>query len=55
VEAVGRLPQLCRSEIRNEFERRFTARRMAEEYVSIYQRLIDEHAGLSLPEQVACD
>jgi glycosyltransferase involved in cell wall biosynthesis len=55
VEAVGRLPQLCRSAIRNEFERRFTARRMAEEYVGIYQRLIDEHAGLSLPEQVACD
>ncbi len=56
VAAVRRLPELCRRRIRQEFERRFTARRMAQEYVDIYRRLIDEHGGrLSLREQVACD
>ena len=39
VAAVGRLGRLSRSAIRQRFERRFTARRMAEEYVSLYHRL----------------
>jgi glycosyltransferase involved in cell wall biosynthesis len=56
VAAIDRLPQLCRRRIRLEFERRFTARRMADQYLAIYRRLIDEHDGrLSLGEQVACD
>ena len=39
IAAVGRLGRLSRSAIRQRFERRFTARRMAEEYVSLYHRL----------------
>jgi glycosyltransferase involved in cell wall biosynthesis len=39
VEAVGRLDILSRTEIRDCFERRFTAERMARDYVEIYSRL----------------
>jgi glycosyltransferase involved in cell wall biosynthesis len=39
VEAVGRAPALDRDRIRAEFDRRFTARRMAEEYAAVYSRL----------------
>jgi hypothetical protein len=38
-EAVGRALALDRDRIRAEFERRFTARRMAENYASVYSRL----------------
>ncbi|MEN0074208.1 MAG: glycosyltransferase family 4 protein [Paracraurococcus sp.] len=40
VEAVGRLPLLSREAIRAEFDRRFTARRMAEEHVALYEQLV---------------
>ncbi len=40
VGAVRRLPQLSRSLIRQRFEERFTARRMAEDYLSVYRELI---------------
>ena len=39
VAAVGRLGSLSRSKIRQHFEQRFTAQRMASEYVSIYHRM----------------
>ena len=39
IAAVGKLGRLSRSTIRQRFERRFTARRMAEEYLSLYHRL----------------
>jgi glycosyltransferase involved in cell wall biosynthesis len=39
VEAVGRAIALDRDRIRAEFDRRFTARRMAENYISVYSRL----------------
>jgi glycosyltransferase involved in cell wall biosynthesis len=39
VAAVGRAIGLDRNRIRAEFDRRFTARRMAENYVSVYSRL----------------
>jgi len=39
VEAVGRAVALDRDRIRAEFDRRFTARRMAENYLSVYSRL----------------
>jgi glycosyltransferase involved in cell wall biosynthesis len=39
VAAVGELGRLSRSVIRQQFERRFTARRMAEDYLSVYHRL----------------
>lgn len=38
--AVGKLPSLDRAQIRHTFERRFTAKRMAEDYLLVYQRLI---------------
>src|SRR5271154_7089939 len=37
---VRRLDQLDRARIRRVFEERFTARRMAEEYLDVYRRLI---------------
>jgi glycosyltransferase involved in cell wall biosynthesis len=37
-EAVGRLPEISRQGCRRVFERRFTAARMARDYVDIYQR-----------------
>ena len=39
VAAIRRLPELSRARIRRRFEERFTARRMAEDYVSLYQSL----------------
>jgi len=41
VAAVARLPELDRQAIRRQFEKRFTARRMALDYVETYQGLID--------------
>jgi glycosyltransferase involved in cell wall biosynthesis len=40
VAAVGRLPSLSRTLIRREFEQRFTAARMASDYIAIYEDLI---------------
>jgi len=40
VQAVARLPQLSRERCRQRFEQRFTATRMARDYLSVYQRLI---------------
>ena len=46
VGAVGRLSQLSRPAIRREFERRFTAARMASDYVEVYKDLVAvERAG----------
>jgi glycosyltransferase involved in cell wall biosynthesis len=39
VSAIGNLGRLDRRQVRRQFERRFTARRMAEDYVSVYQEL----------------
>ncbi len=40
VAAVGRLTALDRAAVRRRFEERWTARRMADEYVALYRRLI---------------
>ena len=40
VEAISRVANLDRRRIREAFERRFTVRRMTEQYVSIYRRLV---------------
>ena len=42
--AVQRLPELDRAGVRRQFEQRFTARRMAQEYLSVYRTLIESHA-----------
>jgi len=39
--AFDRLPQLSRKKIRRQFEQRFTARRMAQEYLAAYRGLIE--------------
>jgi glycosyltransferase involved in cell wall biosynthesis len=39
IAAVRRLPKLDRKRVRQAFETRFTGRRMAEDYVSLYRRL----------------
>jgi glycosyltransferase involved in cell wall biosynthesis len=43
--AIGRLDALNRARVRREFERRFTARRMAEDYVRLYERLAASRTG----------
>lgn len=44
VDAVRRLPELSRKRIRARFEERFTARRMAEDYLALYRRMAETHA-----------
>ena len=44
VDAVRRLPELSRLRIRARFEERFTARRMAMDYLSVYRRMAESHA-----------
>jgi glycosyltransferase involved in cell wall biosynthesis len=41
VDAVLRVPELSRKRCREIFEQRFTATRMAHDYVQVYERLID--------------
>jgi glycosyltransferase involved in cell wall biosynthesis len=43
IEAVRRVPELSRQRCREIFEERFTAERMAREYVRVYERLIHQH------------
>ena len=45
VQAVAEIDALPRAEVRRCFERRFTAERMAKDYVAIYKALIAGHAG----------
>ncbi|HET8586113.1 MAG TPA: glycosyltransferase family 4 protein [Casimicrobiaceae bacterium] len=41
VQAVRRLPELSRARCREVFEERFTAERMARDYVDVYERLLE--------------
>jgi glycosyltransferase involved in cell wall biosynthesis len=49
VAAVGRLHTLDRATVRRRFEERWTARRMAEDYLRVYQRLVDTAVGVAGP------
>ncbi len=49
VEAVGRLSQLDRREVRRQFERRFTATRMARDYVRLYEMLVTKFRASVVP------
>jgi glycosyltransferase involved in cell wall biosynthesis len=42
--AVDRLSHLSREKIRRHFEQHFTARRMAQDYLSVYRKLADSLA-----------
>jgi glycosyltransferase involved in cell wall biosynthesis len=44
--AVPQLRRLSRAVIRQQFERRFTARRMAEDYLSLYRRLTEDYLSI---------
>jgi glycosyltransferase involved in cell wall biosynthesis len=43
IEAVRRVPDLSRARCRHVFEKRFTATRMARDYVKVYMRIVDRH------------
>jgi glycosyltransferase involved in cell wall biosynthesis len=45
LQAINRLPELDRSRVRAGFERRFTARRMAEDYVRHYHLLLENRSS----------
>jgi hypothetical protein len=53
VEAVGRATTMDRSVVRRSFERRFTAARMARNYVAVYEDLIAEPGAR--PEREAAE
>jgi glycosyltransferase involved in cell wall biosynthesis len=48
VVAVPRVAQIDRGECRRVFEERFSARRMAQDYVSLYERLLGGHLKVAL-------
>jgi glycosyltransferase involved in cell wall biosynthesis len=45
IEAIGRLSELDRRQVRRHFEKRFTTRRMAQEYLRHYKALVQPNAG----------
>jgi glycosyltransferase involved in cell wall biosynthesis len=45
IAACGRLHELDRARVRKRFEERWTARRMAEDYVRVYEKLIADRRG----------
>jgi glycosyltransferase involved in cell wall biosynthesis len=45
VRAVGRVDELSRRRCRQAFERRFTAPRMAQDYLTIYEKLLAQRSG----------
>jgi glycosyltransferase involved in cell wall biosynthesis len=55
VAASDRLPRLSRDTIRQRFEERFTARRMAREYLTVYGRLIEKRSYRQRPRRSARD
>jgi len=46
VEAARRIPEISRSRCREVFEQRFTTRRMAADYVRVYERLVGSKSPL---------
>src|SRR5690606_18401115 len=45
IEAARRIPELSRERCREVFDQRFTARRMAADYVAVYERLIESSSS----------
>ena len=46
IDAVRRVDTIDRRTCRQTFERRFTARRMASQYVDVYRQLVATRSGL---------
>jgi glycosyltransferase involved in cell wall biosynthesis len=55
VDAVGRAASVSRAGVRAEFERRFTSRRMALDYLRLYERLIGREARQTVSSRVHDD
>jgi glycosyltransferase involved in cell wall biosynthesis len=49
VEAVHRLPSIDRQKCRAVFEERFSARRMCDDYVRVYEQIIEQNEALNGP------
>ena len=49
---VQAVPAVSRKRCRKYFERRFSAARMCEDYLTVYDRLLDTHPVVSVPDQV---
>jgi glycosyltransferase involved in cell wall biosynthesis len=49
-EAVRRVPELSRARCREVFEKRFTAARMASNYLEVYERVIRRYSENALKE-----
>jgi glycosyltransferase involved in cell wall biosynthesis len=45
IQAIGRLSELDRRQVRRHFEKRFTTKRMAQEYIRHYAALVQPNAG----------
>ena len=52
VRAVGRVAGLHRAECRRAFEKRFTATRMARDYLKVYRRVLERSDGRLSPKSV---
>jgi glycosyltransferase involved in cell wall biosynthesis len=52
VKALARLDHLERTQIRRSFERRFSARRMATEYIQLYESLLAERRQRAAPRRL---
>lgn len=53
VEAVANVGALDRRQVRRSVERRFSVRRMAEDYIALYEAILAGHAGPRLPRTPA--
>jgi glycosyltransferase involved in cell wall biosynthesis len=47
VQAVGRVPGISRPVCRAAFEKRFTASRMAADYVTVYRRMVQQSVAVA--------
>jgi glycosyltransferase involved in cell wall biosynthesis len=55
VRAVAKLPELDRARCRAEFERRFTASRMADDYLRAYAAVMSRNGGCEPGREVGRD
>jgi glycosyltransferase involved in cell wall biosynthesis len=53
VESIGRIKTIDRRHCRAAFEERFTADRMAHDYVTLYERVLDAHAVPAGPKTIS--
>jgi glycosyltransferase involved in cell wall biosynthesis len=53
VESIGRITTIDRRHCRAAFEKRFTADRMAHDYLTLYERILDAHAVPAEPKTIS--